>query len=62
MSIVEYRAMSESELNAELISLCKERFNLTMQKATGQLNKAHLVKNVRRNIARIKTLQTKKAV
>ncbi len=50
------RGKSAQELKDELIALRKEQFNLRMQKATGQLNKANLVQNVRKKIARTKTI------
>ena len=62
MSIKEYRELSNEELNTELLSLHDERFKLTIKKATGQLSKPHLLRKVRRNIARIKMLMNEKAV
>lgn len=50
------RGKSAQELKDELIALRKEQFNLRMQKATGQLNKSNLVQNVRKKIARAKTV------
>lgn len=55
------RGKSEAELKAEVLSLSKEQFNLRMQKATGQNAKTHLIREVRKNIARAKTLQRAKA-
>ncbi|MDZ4350485.1 MAG: 50S ribosomal protein L29 [Xanthomonadaceae bacterium] len=43
------------ELNGQLIELRKEQFALRMQKASGQMAKTHQVRDVRRNIARVKT-------
>ncbi|PKM08844.1 MAG: 50S ribosomal protein L29 [Gammaproteobacteria bacterium HGW-Gammaproteobacteria-7] len=43
------------ELNGQLIELRKEQFALRMQKASGQMTKTHQVRDVRRNIARVKT-------
>jgi large subunit ribosomal protein L29 len=57
----ELRAKSVEELNKELIGLLKEQFNLRMRKATGQLNQSHLLKGVRRDIARVKTVLNDKA-
>ncbi|AEW44782.1 50S ribosomal protein L29 [Serratia symbiotica str. 'Cinara cedri'] len=48
------------ELNTELLNLLREQFNLRMRLASGQLQKTHLFKQVRRNIARVKTLLTEK--
>ena len=43
-------------LGEELASLRREQFNLRMQQATGQGAKPHLVREARKNIARVKTL------
>ena len=56
MTTKEFKKMSVAELEAEFSNLLRESFNLRMQRATGQLNKFHLIKNARRNIARIKTI------
>jgi large subunit ribosomal protein L29 len=50
---------SAQELKGELAALRKEQFSLRMQKAMGQLNKTSLVGDVRRNIARVKTVMQK---
>jgi large subunit ribosomal protein L29 len=50
------RAKSAQELKDELVALRKEQFNLRMQYATGQLNKNHLIGDVRKKIARAKTM------
>ena len=49
------KAMSADQLNDELVKLKKEQFNLRFQRATGQLENVARVKEVRRDIARIKT-------
>ncbi len=49
------------ELQAELLSLRKVQFGLRMKKANGALDKTHVVKTVRRSIARLKTIMTEKA-
>ena len=59
-NLKELRTLSIEELNDELLSMRKEQFNLRLRKANGSLNKTHLVKLVRRNIAQIKTLLTEK--
>ncbi len=61
MNAKDLREKSVDELNAELIGLTKEQFNLRMQHATGQLNQTHQLKQVRRNIARVKTVLNQKA-
>ncbi len=49
---------SADELQQELLALRKEQFNLRMQRATGQMNQHHLMAQVRKNIARVKTAQS----
>ncbi|HTN33911.1 MAG TPA: 50S ribosomal protein L29 [Marinobacter sp.] len=61
MKATELRAKSVEDLNKDLIGLLKEQFNLRMRKATGQLNQSHLLKGVRRDIARVKTVLNDKA-
>jgi large subunit ribosomal protein L29 len=61
MKAQDLREKSADELNAELLSLLKEQFNLRMQAATGQLQQTHTLKVVRRDIARVKTVLTEKA-
>ncbi|AXN02177.1 50S ribosomal protein L29 [Candidatus Purcelliella pentastirinorum] len=48
-----------NKLNYELLSLYKKQFNLRMQVYSGKLNKTHLLKENRRNIARVKTIINK---
>ncbi|WP_353186384.1 50S ribosomal protein L29 [Bosea sp. (in: a-proteobacteria)] len=55
-------AMSTDQLQDELLKLKKEQFNLRFQKATGQLENTARVTEVRKDIARIKTLQRSKTV
>jgi large subunit ribosomal protein L29 len=50
------RAMNPDQLQDELLSLKKEQFNLRFQQASGQLEKTHRVRELRRDIARIKTM------
>jgi len=58
MKTSELRKMSEPELRKELVELRREQFNLRMQRATGQLGTPARFKEVRRDIARIKTIMT----
>ena len=53
MKTNELSKLSVDELQKELENTSKELFNLNMQKSTGQLAQNHLIKNARRNIARI---------
>ncbi|WP_027857447.1 50S ribosomal protein L29 [Marinobacterium jannaschii] len=61
MKAIELREKSVEELQQELLGLLKEQFNLRMQKTTGQLGQSHLLGQVRRDIARIKTVLNEKA-
>jgi large subunit ribosomal protein L29 len=62
MKIDDVRGMTPDQLAEQLVSLKKEQFNLRFQKATGQVEKTHRVDEVRKDIARIKTvLRTKQA-
>ncbi len=56
MNASELRQKSVDELKAELIELLREQFNLRMQRGSGQLPRPHLFRQVRRNIARVKTV------
>jgi large subunit ribosomal protein L29 len=56
------KAMSTDQLQDELLKLKKEQFNLRFQRATGQLENTARVTEVRKDIARIRTLQRSKAV
>ena len=57
----ELRNLTTEELQNELLSLRKEQFNLRMKKASGSLDKTHLITMVRKSVARVKTLLTEKA-
>ena len=52
---------SVDDLNKQLLSLREEQFKLRMAKATGQLGQSHLLKQARRDIARVKTVLEQKA-
>ena len=55
------RVKSDDQLSADLAELKREAFNLRFQKAGGQLQKTARARQVRRDIARIKTVQGEKA-
>ena len=57
----EIRDLSAEELNQKLASLKEELFNLRFQLATGQLDNPMRIKEVKKTIARIKTVQTEQA-
>jgi len=61
MNIDDVRRLTPDQLSDQLLSLKKEQFNLRFQAATGQLEKSHRVEEVRRDIARIKTVLRAKA-
>ena len=61
MKAQDLREKSVEELNAELMNLLREQFNLRMQAATGQLQQTPTLKAVRRDIARVNTVLTEKA-
>ena len=60
MKASELRYKSVEELQAQLRDLYKDQFNNRMQSATGQLGQVHLLKAVRRDIARVKTIIAEK--
>jgi large subunit ribosomal protein L29 len=60
MKAEELRQMTMDQLDDEVLKLKKERFNLRFQRATGQLENTARVRQVRRDIARIKTIATQK--
>jgi large subunit ribosomal protein L29 len=51
------KTMSPDQLQDQLLSLKKEQFNLRFQRATGQLENTARVREVRKDIARVRTLQ-----
>ena len=61
MKASDVRALSADQMNDELAKLKKEQFNLRFQKATGQLEKTARFDEVRKDIARIKTIARQKA-
>ena len=60
MDAKELRAKSDEGLEKELLELSREAFNLRMQQGTGQLSRPNQVKEVRRNIARVKTIMNER--
>jgi len=60
MNVNEMREKSVAELNEQLNVLYRDQFSLRMQKSTGQLAQSHLVGNINKEIARIKTIITEK--
>jgi large subunit ribosomal protein L29 len=60
MDIEEIRNFTLDQLEDELIKLKREQFNLRFQKASAQLNNTARVRDVRRTIARLKTVEREK--
>lgn len=60
MAASEFRDMSLDQLDDELVKLKREQFNLRFQAASGQLENTARVRQVRRNIARVKTIAREK--
>ena len=60
MKAEDVRALSPDQLAGELLKLKKEQFNLRFQRATGQLENTSRVRQVRRDIARLKTVARQK--
>ena len=62
MKVKDIRDMSSVELNQKLASLKEELFNLRFQLATGQLENPMRIKEVKKTIARIKTVQREQEI
>ncbi|WP_253306156.1 50S ribosomal protein L29 [unidentified bacterial endosymbiont] len=56
------REQSAEALQAQLLELLREQFNLRMQKASGQMKQLNRLREARRDVARIKTILTQKKV
>ncbi|NBB84062.1 MAG: 50S ribosomal protein L29 [Alphaproteobacteria bacterium] len=54
------RTRTDDELNTKLLDLKKEQFNLRFQRASGQLENTARVRDIRRGIARIKTIMSER--
>lgn len=62
MKAIDLQAMTPDQLTDELLKLKKEQFNLRFQAASGQMENTARVRQVRRYIARIKTIEHAKRV
>ncbi|MBA2657734.1 MAG: 50S ribosomal protein L29 [Tatlockia sp.] len=58
--IKELRSLAVEELQSELLSLRKSQLNMRIRKASGSLDKTHLITQVRKAIARVKTIMSEK--
>jgi len=56
MNVSELRSKTVEELNEELLNLLKSQFELRMRKSTQQLTQTHLLKQVKKDIARVYTV------
>ena len=61
MNVKEIREMSNDELNKQITSLTEELYGLRFAQATGSLENPARIKDIRKTIARIKTVQTERA-
>ncbi len=61
MKAKKLREKSVQQLNEQLLGLLRDQFNLRMQKATGQLGQNDLLSQVKRDIARVKTVLNQQA-
>ena len=62
MKVNELKEMTSEELNQQLGDIKKEQFNLKLQQVSGQLENPSRMKELRRTVARIRTIQTAKKV
>ena len=60
MNASELRAMEHEQLQEELVRLRREQFNLRMQRGSEHLPQTHLLKETRRDVARVKTVLQEK--
>jgi large subunit ribosomal protein L29 len=61
MKIADVRAMTKDQVKDEILKLKKEQFNLRFQRATGQIENTARIRQIRRDIARLKTVQSQQA-
>ena len=62
MKASELRAMGATELQKELLIMLRAQFGLRMQKATQQLSNTNQLRNIRKDISRVRTIITEKAI
>jgi large subunit ribosomal protein L29 len=61
MKFTDVKAMTKDQIKDEVLKLKKEQFNLRFQKATGQIENTARIRQIRRDIARLKTVQSQPA-
>ena len=59
MKIADVRAMTKDQIKDQVLNLKKEQFNLRFQKATGQIENTARIRQIRRDIARLKTVASR---
>ena len=59
--VAEFLDKSQDQLGEELVKLKKEQLNLRFQRATGQIENTARIRNIRRDIARLKTVASQRA-
>ena len=62
MKVKELKEMTVEELDQQMAEIKKEQFNLKLQQVSGQLENPARIKELRRSVARIKTIQNQKKV
>lgn len=60
MNVADLRSQTMDQLKEELVKFKKEQFNLRFQAASGQLEKTNRFKEIRRDIARVRTVMREK--
>jgi large subunit ribosomal protein L29 len=58
MKMTDVRALTNDQVKDEILKLRKEQLNLRFQRASGQLEKTNRIRQIRRDIARLKTAQS----
>ncbi len=61
MKIADVRALTKDQVKDEILKLKKEQFNLRFQRATGQVENTARIRQIRRDIARLKTVASQQA-
>ncbi len=61
MKIADVKAMTPDQIKDEVLKLKKEQLNLRFQRATGQIENTARIRNIRRDIARLKTVSSQRA-
>jgi len=62
MKVTDLKEMTMEELDQQLAEIKKEQFNLKLQQVSGQLENPARIKDLRRSVARIRTIQNEKKI